>query len=118
MFASGRRSSGGGYADLRRTSLGSTYTPAPRQSAFGLGSVGRRTTSVGANSSVYKRRRSILDQFLDEELSEDYSDEDDARSLTAQFEDNNVFDEASSEIEEDFEDGWVSDRDHPTRTSA
>ena len=103
---------------MRRTSFGSTYTPAPRQSGFGLGSGGSKFVGLGSNSSIYKRRRSILKDFSDDESGKGDSDSDDARSLTAQFEENDAFEEESSGVEKNENDGWVSDRDHSTKIKA
>ncbi len=114
-LGAGRRSSVGGYADARRISFGSTYTPAARQSTFGAGAGLGRSRGFSAGSSGYKRRRSILS---DEDLTEESNSDDEARSLTAQFEDNNALQALSSPVEDDLDDGWESERDYSSRLDA
>lgn len=114
-FGAGRRASLGGFADGRRNGVGSSFTPAARPSTSYRDI---RYRGVGLSSSGYKRGGLFSGGvYSDEDDSPPNSSDEDGRSLTAQFEDNNAIPDASSQLGDELDDGWESDRDHRARMS-
>ena len=98
--------------------MGSAHTPTAVKSPFGRGSRWTRPAGRIGSSSGYKPRSCALNDTLSDELdhsASDASDDDEAGSLTAQFEDNDALDDDSDEIEEAMDDIWESEAENPVR---